>query len=72
MERYSKKEKRSWKHDEREIKNNLFDKILRPIGADFSNSNPSRMSRLPGHTKDNGKLQELLYLNMDHREGAIL
>jgi hypothetical protein len=57
---------------QREVKDNLFGKILLPIGADFSNSNPSRMSRLPGHVRDNGKLQELLYLNMDHREGSIL
>jgi hypothetical protein len=56
---------------QREVKNILFGKILRPIGADFSNSNPSRMSRFPGHTRDNGKLQELLYLNADHRKGPI-
>jgi hypothetical protein len=55
----------------REVKDNLFGKILRPLGADFSNSNPSRMSRFPGHTRDNGKFQELLFLNSDLREGPI-
>jgi hypothetical protein len=63
---------RSFDDWQREVKDNLFGKILRPIGADFSNSNPSRMSRLPGHTRDNGKLQELLYLNTAHRSGPIL
>ncbi|MDR1890579.1 MAG: hypothetical protein LBQ23_00130 [Puniceicoccales bacterium] len=56
---------------QREVKNNLFGKILRPLGADFSNSNPSRMSRFQGHTRDNGNLQELLYINPTPRHGSI-
>lgn len=66
----------------REIKNVLYSNILRPLGADSANSNPSRMSRLPGHTRgctnpqgrmfqSTGRLQRLIYLNPQPRDGTL-
>jgi hypothetical protein len=38
--------------------------LLRPLGFDPSTGNPSRMSRLPGAMRGEGR-QRLLYLNPD-------
>jgi hypothetical protein len=46
-----------------EIKINLYEKILCPLGVDRSCSNPSRLSRLPGYMRvETGKQQRLLWL----------
>ena len=46
------------------------------LGIDPSNSNPSRMTRLPGATRiqngDGEKLQRLLYLNKDPKLTPII
>ncbi len=52
---------------DREIKENLFEKCLIPLGVDPATRNPSRLSRLPGHKRDN-KWQRLLYLNVVARD----
>jgi hypothetical protein len=46
---------------DREVKENLFEKYLIPLGVDRATRNPSRLSRLPGH-KRGDKWQRLLYL----------
>lgn len=52
-----------WQSD---IENGLFVERLIPLGADRMCRNPSRMSRLPGHFReDKGQWQRLLYLNPD-------
>lgn len=67
----------------REVKNVLYNTVLRPLGADSANSNPSRMSRLPGHMRHDqnpqgnmfrptGKLQRLIYLNPQPKNGALV
>lgn len=67
---------------DQEVKGVLYNTILRPLGADSANSNPSRMSRLPGHTReksspqeelfsDTSGLQRLLYLNPRPKNGAL-
>ena len=44
------------------VKQVLFDRIVRPLGGDAANSNPSRMSRMPGYLRD-VVCQKLLYIN---------
>lgn len=42
---------------------------LEPMGFDRATRNPARLSRLAGHTRDNGKVQQLHYLNPNITEG---
>lgn len=46
----------------RHVERNLFDRLLRPLGVDSACKNESRMSRLPGHLRDTGNRQRLLFL----------
>jgi hypothetical protein len=41
----------------------LYGEYLTPMGLDRMCRNPSRLMRMPGHVRDNGQLQRLLYLN---------
>ncbi len=53
---------------ETEIKSRLFDRILTPLGVDSACSNSGRMSRLPGHFRDEkGNYQRLLWLSPEGR-----
>ncbi len=54
-----------------EIRGKLFP-VLAGLGADTSCKNPSRLSRLPGHRRDNGNLQSLVYLNPRHGAPGIV
>jgi hypothetical protein len=48
---------------EKEIKGQLYEQGLIPLGVDRACSNPARLSRLPGHFRaDKGKYQRLLWL----------
>lgn len=47
---------------ERQVKQELFP-ILAAAGVDKANSNPARLSRLPGVLRSGGGWQQLLYLN---------
>jgi hypothetical protein len=50
-----------WDH---EIKGRLYDRILKPLGVDGACSNPSRLSRLPGHYRtEKEAIQKLLWLS---------
>jgi hypothetical protein len=50
------------------IKGRLYDQILIPMGVDAQCSNPSRLSRLPGHYRaEKGAYQRLLWLSPDGR-----
>jgi len=52
------------------VRQKLFEELLKPMGADNACKNQSRCSRLPGHIrKETGKYQRLLYLNPD--EGIL-
>ncbi|MCC5846670.1 MAG: hypothetical protein JJU29_01140 [Verrucomicrobia bacterium] len=56
-----------WQADVRE---SLFP-VLEELGADRTCSNPSRLSRMPGHFRaDKGNLQSLVYLNPEHGHRA--
>ncbi|MBA4389976.1 MAG: hypothetical protein C0399_03460 [Syntrophus sp. (in: bacteria)] len=47
-----------------EIKERLYDRILTPLGVDSACSNPARLSRLPGHFREEkGAWQRLLWLS---------
>jgi hypothetical protein len=47
-----------------EIKGRLYDRILTPMGVDGACSNPARLSRLPGHYREEkGSYQRLLWLS---------
>jgi hypothetical protein len=47
-----------------EIKGRLYDRILKPLGVDGACSNPARLSRLPGHLREEkNEYQKLLYLD---------
>lgn len=47
-----------------QIKNRLYDRILKPLGVDGACSNPARLSRLPGHYRaEKGEYQRLLWLS---------
>lgn len=57
-----------WQQD---IKLGLYEKVLVPFGVDRACSNPSRLSRLPGHLRaEKGKWQRLLWLSPVVREVA--
>lgn len=46
------------------IKGRLYSQILVPMGVDAACSNPSRLSRLPGHYREEKKsFQKLLWLS---------
>jgi hypothetical protein len=47
---------------QKEMKQELYDKSLIPLGVDSACSNPARLSRLPGHIRDK-KYQKILWLN---------
>jgi hypothetical protein len=52
---------------ESNIKNRLYDRLLTPLGVDTGCSNPSRLSRLPGHFREEkSKYQRLLWLSEKH------
>jgi len=46
-----------------EIKRRLYDRILKPLGVDGACSNSARLSRLPGHHRENKSIQKLLWLS---------
>ena len=50
-----------------EVEQQLFKKLLIPMGVDGACRNEARLSRLPGHQRDNGKMQRLLYLAPEGR-----
>jgi len=53
---------------ESNIKNRLYDRILTPMGVDSACSNPARLSRLPGHFREEkGAWQRLLWLAPEGR-----
>lgn len=55
------KTKAQW---ETEIEGRLYDRILAPLGVDKACSNPARLSRLPGHFREEkGNYQKLLWLS---------
>ena len=45
-----------------EVENILFRQLLQPLGVDGACRNEARLSRLPGHRRENGKMQRLIYL----------
>lgn len=50
------------------IKERLYDRILKPLGVDAACANPARLSRLPGHFREEkGKFQRLLWLSPEGR-----
>lgn len=51
-----------------QIKGNLYESLLIPLGVDSACSNPSRLSRLPGHYRaENNQWQRLLWLSPEGR-----
>lgn len=51
-----------------EIKGRLYDRILKPLGVDSACSNPARLSRLPGHYREEKKqMQKILWLSPEGR-----
>lgn len=45
------------------IRGRLYDQILKPLGVDMACSNPARLSRLPGHFREEkGRWQKILWL----------
>lgn len=51
-----------------EIKERLYDRVLTPLGVDGACSNPGRLSRLPGHYREEkGAFQRLLWLSPEGR-----
>jgi len=54
-----------WQAD---IRGRLYDRILTPLGVDTACSNPARLSRLPGHYREEkGKYQRLLWIAPEGR-----
>ena len=52
----------------REIKEELYDRTLVPMGVDAACSNPARLSRLPGHfRKEKNAYQKILWLSPEGR-----
>jgi len=50
------------------IEGRLYDRLLAPLGIDKACSNPARLSRLPGHFREEkGKYQRLLWLSPEGR-----
>jgi hypothetical protein len=53
----------------RRIKTDFYEKILVPLGVDRACCNPSRLSRLPGHFREEtGKFQKILWLSPEGQE----
>jgi hypothetical protein len=53
---------------DREIKGRLLDRTLAPLGVDKACKNPARLSRLPGHFREEkGRFQKLLWLSRGGR-----
>jgi hypothetical protein len=51
-----------------EIKSRLYDQILKPLGVDSACCNASRLSRLPGHLRQEKKsMQKILWLSPEGR-----
>jgi len=51
-----------------EIKDRLYDRLLAPLGVDKACSNPARLSRLPGHFREEKQAwQRLLWLSHEGR-----
>ncbi len=50
-----------------QVENHLFKQLLQPLGVDGACRNEARLSRLPGHLRDNGNRQRLLYLGPEGR-----
>lgn len=50
---------------QREIRQGFYEKSLIPLGVDSACINPARLSRLPGHFRDTGKYQRILWLNTE-------
>jgi hypothetical protein len=48
-----------------EVKGRLYDQILKPLGVDGACCNPARLSRLPGHIRDEN-FQKILWLGKNH------
>ena len=54
---------------QREIRQELYEQHLIPLGVDSACSNPARLSRLPGHLRDNGNHQKILWLAKPEKDG---
>jgi hypothetical protein len=53
---------------ESEIKGRLYDRILAPLGVDTACANSARLSRLPGHFREEkGNYQRLLWVSPEGR-----
>lgn len=51
-----------------QIKGRLYDRLLTPLGVDGACSNPARLSRLPGHYREEKQAcQRLLWLSPEGR-----
>jgi hypothetical protein len=59
-------------YDDYKIRREKLKQIFNPMGFDSSTWNPSRLSRLAGHAREDkgGNVQRLLYLNPDRRTQA--
>lgn len=55
---------------QKEIRQELYEQCLIPLGVDSACSNPARLSRLPGHLRDNGNYQKILWLAKPEKEGV--
>jgi hypothetical protein len=53
---------------DKQIQDELYRRLLIPLGVDGACANPSRLSRLPGHLRsEKGRMQRLLYLAPEGR-----
>lgn len=50
-----------------QIKRHLYDRLLIPLGVDRACKNASRLSRLPGHHREGGNIQRILWLSKEGR-----
>lgn len=58
---------------QRYVENDLYQRLLIPLGVDPACRNEARLSRFPGHYRaDKGAFQRLLYLDPDPPPGPIL
>jgi hypothetical protein len=55
---------------QQEIRQKLYEQGLIPLSVDSACSNPARLSRLPGHLRDTGKYQKILWLANPEKEGT--
>ena len=54
---------------DKQIKQRLYDQILKPMGVDGACSNPARLSRLPGHFRSGkNSMQKILWLSSEGRQ----